>query len=174
MWEQQLLTNHTAMLSLRQSRVPLLNWVKLLTLNLACPASGYGGAKQYLQAMLPTSHAASTFLFWLQDQVALNPGVSYLMEGPVDCCMKGQEDSVASFCLPIWKFSYADSSSLREPPLLDTSYRLWQRFEKEGFLTSGEALIVFFQAGHACSEVCFFSGPFVLQPRPGKLLQFME
>ena len=98
-----------------------------------------------MRSLLPTEMARADFCDWLQEQVPENPGVGYLREGPVPCCMKGQEDAAEVFFLQIWKFSFAESSSLREPPLLDTSYRLWQRFEKEGFLTSADVLYVFFQ-----------------------------
>ena len=47
------------------------------------------------------------------------------------------------FYMEIFKWSFMDKASVREPPALQASALLWERFLHEGFLTSTEPLLAY-------------------------------
>lgn len=55
---------------------------------------------------------------------------------------RGAEDDQEPFYLPLWYFSAEAESSLREPPSLDVAIKLVNNFAKDGFVTTGEPILV--------------------------------
>lgn len=60
---------------------------------------------------------------------------------------QGQEDEQLPFYLPLWAFSVENVSSLREPTALDTSGRLLQQFCADGFVTTGNPIMIRMEEG---------------------------
>lgn len=58
----------------------------------------------------------------------------------------GQEDDQLPFSIPLHKFSVENESSLREPTNLEVTMKLAQHFSVDGFVTTGEPIMIRLQA----------------------------
>jgi hypothetical protein len=61
--------------------------------------------------------------------------------------LAGQENTQLPFVIPLHLFSCENEASLREPPTWDSSRRLLENFEVDGFVSAGEPILVRFQDG---------------------------
>lgn len=58
----------------------------------------------------------------------------------------GQEGAQQPRAIPLHLFSVDNSSSLREPPLLDVSLKLLGQFQVDGFVSTNDPVLVRLQA----------------------------
>ncbi|OLQ12972.1 hypothetical protein AK812_SmicGene3082 [Symbiodinium microadriaticum] len=76
-----------------------------------------------------------------EDQVPSVAALQNQEAGDVPCTLPGKEGDTACVSIAINKISFATAASLREPPSLDASRKLFGRFPAEGFLTETEPLL---------------------------------
>lgn len=91
--------------------------------------------------MLRTQVMQQEFSVWIQDQVPSLAALQNQEAGDVPCTLPGKEGDTACVSISINKVSFATSASLREPPSLDASRKLFGRFPAEGFLSETEPLL---------------------------------
>lgn len=60
---------------------------------------------------------------------------------------RGQEDEQLPFYLPLWAFSVENTASLREPTSIDTSGKLLLQFASDGFVTTGNPIMIRMEEG---------------------------
>ena len=113
---------------------------------------------QYLAAHVSTQAAQIEFENHLKLSIPKLNGTLYYDRLPVPHIDSASYVTAAAntFHLHISKFSLAESGSLREPPPFENSRRLFERFLVEGFTTSSQPLVCFWQARlpSECSRLC--------------------
>jgi len=112
---------------------------------------GYGGARQYLQALYTTKTSRMEFFEWVNAQIPALNTVEYVETyDALPSCQPGDEQSQMAFLLRIWAFSFQDDASLREAPGLSMSWDLYGHILVDGFVTATEP--VYAKALVACHD----------------------
>ena len=108
---------------------------------------GYGGPRQFLQALYPNQALRHEFFTWVAAEIGEDPTVSYAHYfGDIPTVQPEKEGGLAAMCVRLSSFSFADDAGLTGAPELEKSRVLLGLLCAYGFDTADEAVKVRFPA----------------------------
>ena len=111
------------------------------------PPEGYGGLRQYLQAMYPNQGLRHEFYVWVASEIGVDPTVLYAGKfRDIPTAKPKEEDNVTPVCVPLQLFSFSDDAGLTGAPELEKSRLLLHLLCAYGCETVDESIKVRFPA----------------------------
>lgn len=105
-------------------------------LSVICVA-GFGGPRQYLQAMYPADSDRKAFYTWISHEIGEDPTVLYARQFGDIPVVEPNCENEAGTAIPVWCFSFSSEAGLTGPPELDKSHGFIGKLLAYGF-TSGD------------------------------------
>ena len=102
----------------------------------------HGGPLQYLRQTFPTEEKRKSFSDWLYKTFPPLPTESYLVTADLPQTNEEEKSRVGAFLLHISAFSFLPTASLKLPPGSDVANKLAEEIMLDGFVTSGEPVLV--------------------------------